>query len=52
MTKQQAKLPSDSVVNVSQLFTIDGNQLRDYVSSLTGRRMAQVEAGLRKVLSL
>lgn len=52
LTKQQSKLPSDSVINVSQLFTIDESQLRDYVSSLSPKRMAQVDVGLKKVLAL
>lgn len=52
ITKQQSKLPSDSVINVSHLFTIDESQLRDYVSSLSQKKMIQVELGLRKVLDL
>lgn len=52
LTKQQSKLPHDSVVNVSQLFTIDETQLRDYVSSLSQKKMNQVDLGLRKVLAL
>ena len=49
---QQSKLPSDSVINVSQLFTIDETQLRDYVSSLSPKKMAQVDSGLKKVLAI
>lgn len=52
ITKQQSKLPRDSVISVSQLFTIDESQLRDYVSSLSEKKMRQVDLGLRKVLSL
>lgn len=52
ITKQQSKLPCDSVINVSQLFTIDESQLRDYISSLSDKKMRQVDLGLRKVLSL
>jgi len=52
LTKQQSKLPKDSVINVSQLFTIDESQLRDYVSSISPRKMKQVDLGLRKVLGL
>ena len=52
ITKQQSKLPCDSVINVSQLFTIDESQLRDYISSLSDKNMRQVDLGLRKVLSL
>ncbi len=52
ITKEQSKLPRDSVVNVTQLFTIDETQLRDYVASLSEKKMAQVDVGLRKVLAL
>ncbi len=52
ITKQQSKLDRDSVINVSQLFTIDESQLLEYVSSLTEKKMRQVDLGLRKVLSL
>ena len=52
ITKQQSKLPCDAVINVSQLFTIDESQLRYYISSLSEKKMRQVDLGLRKVLSL
>lgn len=52
ISKQQCKLPNDSVVNVSQLFTVDEVVLRDYVCSLSEKKMTQVDLGLRKVLAL
>ncbi len=52
ITKQQSRLPNDSVVNVSQLFTVDEVVLRDYVCSLSEKKMTQVDIGLRKVLAL
>ena len=45
-------LPVDSVVILSQLVTIDRILLTKYVSTLTGRKLKQVEAGLRLVLGL
>ena len=45
-------LPVDSVVNLSQLVTIDRILLTEYVSTLTSRKLKQVEAGLRLVLGL
>lgn len=52
LTKAQSRLPSDSVVNVSQLFTVDGSVLRGYVSTLDEKKMRQVDSGLKKVLGL
>jgi len=52
LTARQSHLPKDSVVNVSQFFTIDESLLRDYVSALPAKKMEQVDNGLRLVLSL
>lgn len=52
LTKEQTDLPHDSVVNVSQLFTVDEVVLRDHVSTISKRKMEQVDNGLRKVLGL
>ena len=45
-------LPKDSVVNVSQVLTLDRSFLADEVDRLPGRLVAQVDAGLRLVLEL
>ncbi|MGB8129167.1 MAG: type II toxin-antitoxin system PemK/MazF family toxin [Candidatus Angelobacter sp.] len=45
-------LPRDSVVNISQLLTLDRSFLTDKVGKLPGRLMAQVDAGLRLVFDL
>ncbi len=52
ITKVQSGLPHDSVINVSQLFTVDESVVRDFVCSITDRKMKQVDVGLRKVLGL
>jgi mRNA interferase MazF len=52
MSSQQSGLPRDSIINVSQILTIDKTMLTDYVSSLPARKMQEVEAGMRLVLSL
>lgn len=52
LTKEQTDLPHDSVVNVSQLFTTDEVMLRDHVSTISDKKMEQVDNGLRKVLGL
>jgi len=52
LSKAQSDLPQESVVNISQLFTIDESTLRDYVSTLSEKKMQQVDNGLKKVLGL
>jgi mRNA interferase MazF len=52
LTARQSNLPKDSVVNVSQLFTIDKSLLRDFVGALSANKMEQIDKGLRLVLSL
>lgn len=52
LTARQTNLPKDSVVNVSQLFTIDKSLLRDYAGALPAKKMERIETGLRLVLSL
>ena len=50
--KSQAKLPKDSVINVSQVATIDKTLLTERISSLPSTLVDQVESGLRLVLAL
>jgi mRNA interferase MazF len=45
-------LPKDSVINVSQLVTIDRGFLTERVGAIPARLSASVEAGLRLVLQL
>ena len=45
-------LPKDSVVNVSQIVTLDKRQLAERVGALDHDTLAQVDAGLRLVLDL
>ena len=45
-------LPRDSVVNVSQLITVDRRFLTERVKVLDPTTLGQVDAGLRLVLSL
>ncbi len=52
ISPNQSGLPKESVINVSQLLTIDKSLLIEYVSTLSENKMEQVENGLRLVLSL
>jgi mRNA interferase MazF len=51
-SRKETRLSRDSVVNVSQIITLDKDLLSDRVSSLRPRLLRQVEAGLRLVLAL
>jgi len=45
-------LPRDSVVNVTQLYTLDKPELTDRAGGLVGDLLADVDRGLRRVLQL
>ena len=49
---KESRLPKESVVNVSQLATLDRRILTERVSSLLDQTMARVDAGVRLVLSV
>ena len=48
----QSGLPRDSVVNVSQLFTVDRSTLTEQVGNLPARLVKLLDEGLRLVLAL
>ena len=50
--KRQTRLSRDSVVNISQLYTIDKQFLTERIGSLSPVLLKEVESGLRLVLSL
>jgi len=52
ITARSSGLPKDSVINVSQVLTIDRALLTEYAGSIPIRKMNQVDHGLRLVLSL
>jgi mRNA interferase MazF len=52
LSAKQSKLPKPSVVNVSQLVTLDKAFLGSRVGRLDEKTMRLVDAGLRLVLSL
>lgn len=47
-----AGLKEDSVINISQLFTVDKTDLLELLGSVPGNIMEQIDKGLRLVLSL
>ncbi len=49
---EETGLPRDSVVNVSQVVTVDKSFLAERAGAVDGRAMLAVEDGLRTVLAL
>lgn len=52
LTKKQSGLPHDSVVNVSQLLTVDRTFLVEVAGHLPSNKMREVAVGLARVLDL
>lgn len=52
LARRESGLPKDSVVNVSQLITLDKSYLTERVKTLSPERLDTLEDGLRLVLSL
>ena len=52
LTRKQSGLPRPSVVNVSQIVTLDKSYLVERVGRLAAKHFASVEAGVRLVLEL
>jgi mRNA interferase MazF len=50
--KRQSKLSKDSVINVSQVLTVDKTLLTERVSRLPSTLIEQVESGLKLVFAL
>jgi mRNA interferase MazF len=49
---QESGLSNDSVINVSQLVTVDKHDLDEHVGQIRTRTLEQVEQGIRLVLDL
>lgn len=52
LNKHQSGLPKNSIVNVTQVFTLDKSLLLEFVGTLSERKMEQIDDGLRLVLFL
>jgi mRNA interferase MazF len=52
ITPRVSGLNEESVINVTQLFTVDKTALYEFVGTLSERKMEQIDKGLRLVLSL
>jgi mRNA interferase MazF len=52
LRKKDSDLQLDSIINISQLITLDRTFLTEAVGKIPGGVMSQVDAGLRVVLEL
>ena len=52
LTKRATRLVKDSVVNVSQVVTLDKSFLTEQISTISRNKMSDVDDGLRLVLNL
>ena len=50
LEKGEANLPKQSVVNVSQVFTVDKSQLDEYIGTLSSKRVREVLNGVKLVI--
>ena len=50
LDKKESNLSKQSVVNVSQVFTVDKAQLDEYVGTLSSRRITEILNGIKLVL--
>ena len=50
LNKGEAKLPKASVVNVSQMFTVDKSDLEEKIGTLSGHRIKEILDGVALVL--
>jgi mRNA interferase MazF len=52
LKKEDSGLPKDSVINVSQIVTLDKDDLTDAIGTIGNRLIKKVEKGLKLVLAL
>jgi len=52
LRKGEANLPKKSVINVTQITTIDKNSIKEKIGSLTEKRMAEVHEGMKLVMDI
>lgn len=50
LEQKESNLPKQSVVNVSQLFAVDKNQLDEYIGSLSPKKVREILNGISLVL--
>jgi mRNA interferase MazF len=51
LEKGEANLPKPSVINITQIFTVNKQDLSEKIGSLSGNRMAQVLQGIELLIT-
>ncbi len=52
LRKGEANMPKKSVINVTQIKTVDKNSLKEKIGSLSKERMAEVYDGIRLIMDM
>jgi mRNA interferase MazF len=50
LEKDEANIPRQSVVLISQIFTVDKSQLAEYIGTLSKHRIGQILEGIRLIM--
>ncbi len=52
LSPKASGLDKESIVNISQLFTLDRADLLEFIGTVSAKKMEQIDKGLRLILSL
>lgn len=52
LRKGEANIPKSCVINVTQIKSVDKKSIREKIGRLTSKRMGEVDAGLKLVMSI
>jgi mRNA interferase MazF len=52
LEKENSGLSKHSVVNVSQLYTVDKNSVSDFIGKISDRLISKIDSGIRLVLDV
>jgi mRNA interferase MazF len=52
LKKGEANMPKNSVINVTQLKTVDKNSLKEKIGSLSRDRMSEVQEGIKLIMDI
>jgi mRNA interferase MazF len=52
LKKGEANMPKNSVINVTQIKTVDKNSLKEKIGSLPRERMAEVHEGIKLIMDM
>jgi mRNA interferase MazF len=50
LRKGEANMPKKSVINVTQIKSVDRASIQSHIGSLSSRRMEEVDAGIKLIL--